>query len=161
MVILVKRAIFVLQNVRTLTKQRVASRRKERRMKQSRTRWVLLLAVLMVSAAGFIPRTEHSTPKQAAESLLRDVDYERDWLSERTTRTALPSEISSRIMPPTARTHAWRSRTHASCATLVSNLLTPDKHNALGVQTTGTRHLTCFASRAADYYIFALRHIII
>lgn len=122
---------------------------------------MLLLAVLMISAAGFIPPTEQNTVEQNIESWLMEADHERDWLSERTTRTALPSEVSSRIMPPTARTHAWRSRTHASCAIPTSNLLTADNHNGQRAQTTGTRHLTCFASRAADYYIFALRHIII
>lgn len=132
-----------------------------RKMKRSIMRLVLFVAVLMLSAVGVVSHTEQSSTQQSIESILREVDHERNWLSERTTRTALPAEFSSRLMPPTVRTTVWRSRTQSSCTPLSDKQLSADVFGRMIVQSQGVGEGTICSSRAVDYYIFALRHIII
>lgn len=125
-------------------------------------RILLSLVAIFIVAQVAVPREAQATEQDVSvESLLLDANHERDYFSERNTRTAVPAEFSSRIAPPSARTSVWRGRTHTSCATPTSNQLLADNHNGQRVQTTGMSNFTRFASRAADYYIYALRHIII
>lgn len=125
-------------------------------------RLLLSLVAIFIVAQVAVPREVQATEQAVSvESWLLDANHERDYISERNTRTAVPAEFSSRIVPPTVRTQVWRSRTHTSCAISNNNLLAAGNHNWQRAQTTGISPLTRFASRAADYYIFALRHIII
>ena len=120
-----------------------------------------LVLLLVVVACRLAPNEEQCVRGGGIESALMNAEHERDWLSERTTRTALPTEFSSRIMPPSARTSLWRGRTHTSLNTAY----------ATGNQNATSQRVLCrtlhaaspalFATRAVDYYIYALRHIII
>ena len=90
---------------------------------------------------------------------LTTADHERDWFKERTTHTALLPEIHINVAS-TSRTTFGRQRTLAKQTHhLVTTKVVAGSQMALSI----TNH-TCTigkSSLAKDYYIYALRHIII
>ena len=94
-------------------------------------------------------------------SIITDANHEHDHLSERTTNTALIPEVSHTIAPTISRTATGRQRTSASNH---SNHSTPNVANISSCHSTSSGAVCCghiYTSRTKDYYVFALRHIII
>lgn len=123
---------------------------------------LLCLVVLFVTAQRVVPAG--AQPKKTTEIslLLSEAQHERDYFMERNTRTALLPELSVRLAPASARTTIGRQRTYTSWTSACGFSLgqkfgvgEPVENCAYG---RGSVHST---SRAADYYIYALRHIII
>ena len=129
---------------------------------------LLCLVVLFVTAQRVVPAGVQ--PKETTELslLLSEAQHERDYFMERNTRTALLPELSVRlaqslrIASSSSRTYTGRQRTHTSWTSACGFSLgqkfgvgEPVENCAYG---RGSVHST---SRAADYYIYALRHIII
>lgn len=122
---------------------------------------LLCLAALLVTAWSYVPTLVPTEPCREVESILR-ANSERCSLSERNARMAILPESLSRIVPPSARTTFGRLRTHTSLldsagiANQRGDWNTSEK--LFGIVETQVCH---FTSRAVDYYIYALRHIII
>lgn len=134
--------------------------RKPKKMTRG-VRLLLSLVAVFIVAQVAVPRQAHATEQsQSIESLLLDANHERDYISERNVRTAVPAEVSSRIAPPSARTSVWRGRTHAS-GTFNAYPLVLSDFVGQAQPFVFIAEAVLFTSRAADYYIYALRHIII
>lgn len=136
----------------------------QKRTVRREVRLLLCLAVLVVAAqwvtlAG-VPTQELATTKVL--STVTESQGERDYIAERNTRTALLPELSVRLAPTSTRTTIGRQRTHASGALFgaISLGYKPYPKQPM-VENLYGQGVMLINSRAVDYYIYALRHIII
>lgn len=123
---------------------------------------LLCLVVLFVTAQRVVPAG--AQPKEVTELslLLSEAQHERDYFMERNTRTALLPELSVRLAPASARTTIGRQRTHTSWTSACGFSLGQKFGVGELVENCAYgRGSVLSTSRAADYYIYALRHIII
>lgn len=132
-------------------------------MRKRISEYLLGLAVLLVVAVccWVAPAEGQCVRNGDIESVLMNAEHERDWLSERTTHTALPTEFSSRIMFSSARTSAWRGRTHTSLNITFATNNQIGQPQGMLCRILHSASTALFTTRAVDYYIYALRHIII
>lgn len=94
-------------------------------------------------------------------SVITDANHERNYFSERAINTALIPEVSHSIIPSISRTTTGRQRTSASD---YSNYHISNVTKTTNCHTTTNGAMRCghiYTSRTKDFYVFALRHIII
>lgn len=115
--------------------------------------------VMLFASNSLLTVKANSTESEEVCAALTTADHERDWFKERTTHTALLPEVHFNVTP-TSRTSFGRQRTLAKQAQQwVATRVIAGSQMALAIVCrTSTPGNT---SLAKDYYIYALRHIII
>lgn len=104
-------------------------------------------------------RSEEVT--RSVVSIITDANHEQNYLSERAVNTALIPEVSHSIAPSVSRTTTGRQRTSASNHSHNHPLATASKINQHIASSGFIRCGHLCTSRTKDFYVFALRHIII
>ena len=124
-----------------------------------------LFVALLLAVAYFATPSEAAATlaqhQQEVESVVRGVESRRNMLSERSVHTALLPDQSLRIASSSSRTYTGRQRTHTNWISSSCGVATAHHQLWQAVSSQWATPPTPFTSRAADYYIYALRHIII
>lgn len=120
------------------------------------TLWVSLIAALNLCVA----QGSDAAPSTPLSSLFEDYGHDRPYIEERHTHAALLSEVHTVATPSTVRTNIGRQRNHLSSCQLLSaaHKVAPTGQPERCASPKSTPRHT---ARAVDYYIIALRHIII
>ena len=133
-------------------------------MKQRVKRAYWGIICLMVALIGaHLANSPHNSEAELAGvvSVITDANHERNYLSERAVNTALIPEVSYSLAPSVSRTSTGRQRTSVSNHSHDHSFTAASKINqheaSSGIVCCG--HL--YTSRSKDFYVFALRHIII
>lgn len=118
--------------------------------------WVSFIATLNLCVA-YGGEVEH--PSQA--SILEDYGHDRPYIEERHTHAALLSEVHTVATPSTVRTNIGRQRTHSSSCQLLTAAHKVATTTGQPKRFVSPKSSPQHTARAVDYYIIALRHIVI
>ena len=118
--------------------------------------WVSFIATLNLCVA----QGSEAATTTPQSSLFEENGHDRPYIEERHTHAALLSEVHTVATPSTVRTNIGRQRTHQSSCQLLTaaHKVAPSGQPTRFVSPQSSPQHT---ARAVDYYIFALRHIII
>lgn len=122
---------------------------------------VLLAALLLSLALSFATSSQEAKGDNVA-----GYDYSNDqashYIAERSTHVALLPEVNYTLAPSTSRTlHHVRHRSIGSSVAGCTPAIRESAHHITIHCPSGEVVARLHASRAVDYYIYALRHIII
>lgn len=128
-------------------------------MRKSYCGLLFCVLVTLFATNSLLPTKANTVEGAEVCATLTTADHERDWFKERTTHTALLPEVHINVAP-TSRTSFGRQRTLAKQPLhWVATRVIAGSQRALSIVCH-----TCTlgnTSLAKDYYIYALRHIII
>ncbi len=122
---------------------------------------ILCLLVVLLASHLTPPQRNGEAKVVGVLSAITDANHEHNYLLERATRTALLPEVSYTLTPSTSRTTTGRQRTSASHNTHHTLLNIAPTMGRQTLLSRATRSGYLPTSRTKDFYIFALRHIII
>ena len=119
--------------------------------------WVSLIATLNLCVA----QGSNAAPSTPLSSLFEDYGHDRPYIEERHTHAALLSEVHTVATPSTVRTNIGRQRTHSSSCQLLTAAHKVATTTGQPKRFVSPQSSPQHTARAVDYYIIALRHIII